>query len=590
MKRSKWIYAVAAALLLGIVAFVAFGRKGPDAAQQTRYKITKVERGDVRKTVSATGTLEPYRTVDIKSKAGGRVVQMLVDVGTIVKKDQIIANIDPSDTLLTVNQAEADITSAEARKEQNTRTYRLQVRQSEIAIKNARAALQAARDSRSAAASRLETAKRQAKTQPELTGSSISQATASYNQAVKQRSLLDATNKQQRASVKAAYDQAVANAKNASSELERQKNLLQKGFVSTQAVENAQTSYEVAQAQVSTAKARLDTLDAELSANVQAADARVAQARASLRSAEAGKADISNRQDEVRQAEASLRQANSQVAQAEQNLNQAIENRANNEIRRLDIATAVATETRSRATLKNARETLEQTTVRAPSDGVVLTKYVDEGTIITSGLSLTSQGSSIVQLGDISRMFVDVLVDESDIANVDEGQKVDISMDAYPGVPFEGKVDRVDPQAVVEQNVTMIHVRVEVDNSSPTFRLLKPGMNATCEFVVDEREDVLVVPNTAVQTNDDGSFVQVVTGGKPAPPDAALGTPMDENTLIGVTLNRRPVEVGVEGDETDEVISGLKEGEAVVVQTIEPATAASAGGSPFGGRGPGGRR
>ncbi len=579
------IYIVAALAICGAL-YLTFGRKKVDPTAMTQYKLQAVEKGSVRKTVSSTGTLQPWTVVDIKSKAGGRVVAMLVDVGTPVTKGQVIARIDPADTLLAYDQAQSDVASAQARKEQNLRTHQLQIKQNRIAIANAEAALRSARDGKLAAQSRLDTARRQAKTQPTLTNTTIAQAKASLNQALKARAQLDATNKQQKASAQSSYDSAVANAKNAQANLSRQKSLLAKGFVSQQAVDSAQASHEVAQAQVESARVKLQTIQDELAATVESADARVAQARASLESAEAGTADIQTRKDAVYQAEAALRQAEAQVTQAQESLRQAKANLVNNEIRQLDIATAEATVTRSKASLKNATDALDQTTVRAPSEGVILQKYVDTGTIITSGMSLNSTGSSIVQMGDTTRMYVDVTVDEADIAQVDEGQKVDVTMDAYPDVPFEGVVARIDPRAIVESNVTTIHVRVEVDNSSPAFRLLKPGMNATCVFIVDEKEDALNVPSSAVQSDDKGSFVMIGSGGQPVPPDPAVGLQADPNTRYQVTLERRDVEVGVEGDETTEITKGVKEGELVVAQTIEPATTTASTNSPFGGGGP----
>src|SRR5262249_25818597 len=163
-------------------------------------------------------------------------------------------------------------------------------------------------------------------------------------------------------------------------------------------------------------------------------------------------------------------------------------------IRQSQIDQARASGARAQAALVNAKTQLDQTRVVAPSDGIVLKKYVEQGTLITSGVSFNSSGTSIVQMGDISRMYVDVQVDETDAASVDPGQAVDIPFDAYPTTPFEGKVIKIDPQAVIDQNVTTVHVRVEVDNSVPSYRLLKPGMNATCEFIVDKKEDVVAVP------------------------------------------------------------------------------------------------
>src|SRR5579871_3291408 len=214
---------------------------------------------------------------------------------------------------------------------------------------------------------------------------------------------------------------------------------------------------------------------------------------------------------------------------------------------------------------------------------------IPEGTMITSGISLNSTGTSIVQLGDISRMYIDVQVDETDVASVDMDQKVDITFDAYSTLPFEGKVIKIEPQAVVDSNVTTVHVRVEVDNSAPSYRLLKPGMNATCEFVVDKKEDVLCVPNEALRSETDGShYVEIAVGGTQAPADK--DSDPDPNLLVGVKPRKQPVETSLEGNDLTEITSGLKGGERIITQTIEPSTVTpTTGGNPFAGsRGPGG--
>jgi multidrug efflux pump subunit AcrA (membrane-fusion protein) len=163
-------------------------------------------------------------------------------------------------------------------------------------------------------------------------------------------------------------------------------------------------------------------------------------------------------------------------------------------------------------------------------------------------------------------------VDETDIASVEKDQKCDITVDAYPNELFEGKVTRIDPQAKVEQNVTTIPVTVEID--SPDLRL-KPGMNASVEFIVAKHEGVVAVPNEAIKETDGRNTVQVMVAGKPV---------------------NRDIEVGIAGPDTTEVISGLKEGEEVVTRVIEPERPqAQTGQSPFqqnfrGPRSPGGGR
>lgn len=580
------------------------------AALKTQYKIGTIETGTVKKTVSSSGILQAWKVVDIKARAGGELTYLGVDIGSKVTPGQLLARIDPLDTQLQVNQARADERSALARRDQSQKTWQLQVAQSQIAIRDAEvsvrsaeATLSSSQANLSAAKARLLTSRQQAETQPALTNSAIANAKASYDQAKVLREQLNATNQQQRAAAAAAYKQAVANRENASLQLNRQKALVEKGFVAQQAVDSAQANLEVAEATLTSAKTKLDTVDSELRGSLESADARVAQTKAALEQAQAGLADISNRKNSVLEAEASVKQNEAAVKQSEAALarakvalEQARTNVGNNAIRHYDIDTNNSSIVRAAASRTNAETTLQRTEIRAPMGGVVLSKTVEQGTIIASALGISSAGASMMTVGDTSRMYVDVTVDETDVANVDVGQKVDVSVEAYPGVPFEGKVIRVDPQAVVLQNVTSVHVRVEVDNSTPTFQLLKPGMNTTCEFVVKEVSDVLVVPNEALKDDTDGSkYVEKATGGKPAPPDATTGIPAEEGTKVDVKIEKIKVEIGTVGNDNTEIKSGAEAGMPVVTQTIEPEPPKAAGGSPFGNNnrgfgGGGGRR
>src|SRR5207244_4507625 len=124
------------------------------------------------------------------------------------------------------------------------------------------------------------------------------------------------------------------------------------------------------------------------------------------------------------------------------------------------------------------------------------------GTIIAAGQSSITQGTNIVNIGDLSHIYVVCTVDETDIGSIEAGQAVDVKVDAYPNELFEGKVIRVDPQATVNQNVTTIAVKVEI--TDPDIRL-KPTMDADCEFITAKRQNVLVVPNEALHETD-GSY------------------------------------------------------------------------------------
>jgi HlyD family secretion protein len=564
----------------------AFGAKGDSSGKDlNQYKVAKVDTGEVKKTVSASGTLQAWDAFDIKARAGGELILLAVDVGDVVKKGQLLARIDPLDVQLTLNQAKANDESSIAHKDQSVQTYELGKVSTVISIEDARAALLSAQANLLSAKASLNTADAQAKAQPALTAATIANAQAAYDQAVKQLAQTVATNEQDRATAKATYDEAIANQVNARQSLERQQALVTKGFVSQSTVDAAQASLSVLDAQVASAKTKMDTVDAELTANLEAAQAHVAQAKAALESAKASVVDIENKQDLARQAAAAVNQAAAQVVRSKVALDQAIANQQNDEIKKLDIKAADAAIAGAQAALVNAQVSMDRTTVRAPSDGVILLKYVDQGTIIASALGVASAGQSIVQMGDVSRMYVDVAVDETDIANVDVGQVVDVNVEAYPGVPFQGKVIRINPEAQVDQNVTTVHVRVEIDNSAPTFRLLKPAMDVTCEFVIGKKPNVLRVPNEAIREDDQGKYVETASGGKQAPVDPQTG-PADPNILINIKKKHVAVEVGLQGNEYTEVTKGVQVGDQIITQTIEPAPPTQ-GGSPFGGGGMG---
>jgi HlyD family secretion protein len=348
-----------------------------------------------------------------------------------------------------------------------------------------------------------------------------------------------ATIPQARAEAQAAYDQAVANQDNARKDYERQKALLDKGYVPASAVDTAVMAAANAEASVRTAKTRLDTIDQEHEAELQSTRAQVNQAQAALSAARSNQMQDTIKVQEWKAARAAVAQAQSELKLARENARQI-------DVKAKEITAARSQAVRSKATLDQARTQLGYTTIVAPRAGVVLQKYIEQGTIIASGRSSVVQGTNIVQLGDTSQMFILCKVDETDIGSIEVGQSVDIQVDAYPNELFEGKVARVDPQATVEQNVTTIPVKVQV--LDPDGRL-KPGMNADCEFITAKRENVLVVPNQALRDNDGSDEVTVLSANRQV---------------------ARPVEVGVAGPDTTEIRSGLKAGEEVVTEIVQP--------------------
>lgn len=295
---------------MGVAAGIVAACSTSEAVEAPTIATVSPERGNLRITVEATGTVEPIREVEVKSKASGEILRLHVDVGDQVEPGTLLAEVDPRDVRNGFEQAKADLTVAQSRAE-------------------------------------------------------ISEQ-----------------------------------------QLARQRELLEAGVITLQELESA-------------------TLDA----------------------------------------------ANSQA-----NLVKAQTNYELAELRLADV------------------------TIRAPLAGTILQRSVEEGTVIQSASQNVSGGSVLFIMAELQAMQVRTLVDETDMGQLSAGMTANVTVEAYPERTFRGVVEKIEPQAVVQQNVTMFPVIVTLDNLSG---LLRPGMNAEVEVLVDEATDVLLVPNGAIVTMQD---------------------------------------------------------------------------------------
>lgn len=560
-KKRRWKLRIIIAVVI-IAAVAVFAWMKMSGKQEPIIRTDVVERGTVTASVSANGVLQPLTTVQVKSNVGGQVVSLAVDEGDEVTPGQLLAKIDPTTSMTAYDQSQADLAASVSKVQQAQQQLAMQHTQNVAQIASARQALESAK-------TRLLQAQEQAKVQPVLTQAALKQARNSYEGAL---ATMDQTTKaltpQKLASAQSSYDQAQANSITAEKDYARQTELLAKGFVAKSLLETSQAKYQVAKAQLDTAKNKLDTIKAETDQDLRSARARVEQAKGALDNANANIIQDKLKAQEVVAARAT-------VKQAEAALEVAIAARHNDAIRKGDVIQANAGVTRSKASFENAKTQLSYATVVAPRAGIVTKKYVEAGSIVTAGNSSFSgsgSGVAIVDIADVSRMFALVSVDETDIASIEIGQDVDVTIEAYPDELFAGKVTKIAPQSVTDQNVTTIPVTVEIE--LPDQRL-KPGMNATCSFITGRAEDVIMAPNEAIEETDNGSVVTVL-----------------DKTGKQIKVK---VEVGLLGSDSTEIKTGLKEGDKVITAIIQPTTVGGgrSGGSgrpPGGMGGPGGMR
>lgn len=397
-RKKRLILAGGTLAILGLAAYYYLGNQ----ATATQYLTARVERGNLRNTVTATGTLQAVTTVQVGSQASGTISALYADFNSAVKKGQIVAQLDPAVSKAQVDQARANLQQANA-----------SLQQARAAVANSRAGVSDAQARGLAARSTV---------QNNQAGVSGAQA----NLAV----------------LKAQQDDAL-------SYLKQQESLLKSGVVPKRDYDVAETAYRTSEARYNQAAAQLN--QAVLSEQMSSSSG-IAQSQAQVQQAQA----------QVQQAQAQVQQAQAQVQQAE-------------------------------AALRLAEVNLAHTTITSPIDGIVVSRDVSVGQTVAASLSAPTL---FTIANDLTQMQVIANIDQADIGLVEQAKSVKFSVDAFPGKDFDGKIQqmRLNPQNV--QNVVTYNVVIDVNNPD---QKLKPGMTANLTITIDERNNVLKVPNSALR-------------------------------------------------------------------------------------------
>ena len=208
-------------------------------------------------------------------------------------------------------------------------------------------------------------------------------------------------------------------------------------------------------------------------------------------------------------ARARLEISQAQLVRSEELLRLGVISTQEHESRSLDFANSRATLVRAETNYELSQLRMSDVTIRAPLAGTVLEKSVEEGQVIQSASQNVSGGTTLMVMANLESMQVRTLVDETDMGGIRPGMQANVTAEAYPTRLFVGVVEKIEPQAIVQQNVTMFPVIVQLDNDSG---LLRPGMNAEVEIELAQATGVLLIPNNAVVTPQDAPPAAMVLG------------------------------------------------------------------------------
>jgi HlyD family secretion protein len=210
------------------------------------------------------------------------------------------------------------------------------------------------------------------------------------------------------------------------------------------------------------------------------------------------------------------------------------------------IAQSQAQVAQDEANLKQLDEQLSYTDIISPIDGIVLSRDVQMGDAVSSILVLGSSATLVMTLGDTSEVYVKGKVDESDIGKVYLGQRARIKVESFKDKTFDGKVTKISPMGVEKDNVTTFEVRVSIQNPGGE---LKAEMTANAEIILEEHKNVLQIPEGAILYDKDKKA------------SVEIPNPKGKDGKDKVAVN-----IGISNGAKTEVLSGLKEGDQVVLQ------------------------
>ena len=211
--------------------------------------------------------------------------------------------------------------------------------------------------------------------------------------------------------------------------------------------------------------------------------------------------DVQNQYNQMvadeKAAEARLQVAAAQKRRADEMFKARVITAQEHETAALDYANAEAAVIRARANSDLAKQRLEDARVTAPVAGTIIERTVSEGMVITSATGgSASGGTTLLKMADLNRVRMRALFNETDIGQIRAGQPSVVIVDAYPDRRFSGMVEKIEPQAVVQQGVTMFPVLITLSNLDGA---LRPGMNGEVQVEIDRRMNVLAVPNEAIR-------------------------------------------------------------------------------------------
>jgi HlyD family secretion protein len=533
-RKIKFIIIIIAILILGIVGWVIFG-----GGDKTSYDFAIVKRGNVVEEVSATGTVKSAEDINLRFEIGGTVEKIYVSEGSQVKQGAQLVKLDTGKLYSQFLQAQAGYNEAKAKLDKllaGATTEEIQV--AERVVENARVVLE---DVKAKAENDLN----------EDYDNAVDIFDNAYfdaDKAMKKLKTLfsvDSLYKEYRSDLSFRSIQVKVETKNkkeeADSAFENLKALVT-AIRNNSSHDNVDNSFDAFLSYLRTIRDALDSAGNLIDLVILHSEYSQTQWDADKDNIESGRTTINSAVSDVlsaQQALATQKVANqTNINSAENTLKKAEDDLAKIKAvpREVDIAVYKSDVDKTKASMVELQQKLNDAALKAPIDAVITKVNVKIGETVTAG------GDTVVSLIGLSRFEIKVDVPESDIGKIGAGNDSTIILDAFPGEIYLGNVAEIEPAETLIEGVVYYRVTVVFDKVDER---IKSGMSADLTIETNKKENVLFIPYRAIVFKDGKKIVRVSEG---------------------KDVREVEVEIGLRGSEGEvEIVSGLNEGDKVVV-------------------------
>jgi len=527
-----------------------------------------VTKGNLLETITATGSVEAQTgaQINIGSQVTGRIKRLYGDVGSKVKANEVIAVLDLPDVTAAVSQAQSAYAGADSKLTQSGESLVLGKTQTNDAVAAAREALSVGQEA-------VKTAQANYKLQSVQTPTDIRKADAARLEAIAALATAQATNEQTILGAKLniqtaqeAVDQAQASLVLNQATFNRYTDLYKQGMLAPMMVDQARQARDLSQSQVRAAQQQLELMKQKVDADLKTASQAVIQAQKAVDSAIAALEAAKAEEYTTRARLADVANAVATAKEAAANLQLAIGNLETNAVNQQNIVQAADSKNQALDQVTINKALFDKTILRTPIAGTIISLTAQQGDTVAAGLA----APTLATVTDLTRLEVEAYVDETDIGKVRIGQLATVTVDAFPGKTWTGRVAKSASGSTIQVGVITYDVSISITNSDLH---LRPDMTANIIIQTGSLKNVLIVPAIAIQQTLKGSFVKVA-----------------KKTNGQTTISLIPVKTGGTDGVNIQIVSGLTEGEQIVLAGGQKATTAPAAtSSPLSGGGSGGR-